>query len=134
MIVMGDEFKEKLRSYVENGGKVLMTPRTAWKDEDNNLVFGKRLPVDLTDLTGCMIEEHESLLTGQSARCDLGTGYVFAEMLAPTTAEVIARWVNNPFGDYAAATVNRYGKGECYYLGSSFDEVMLDILFDRILA
>ena len=105
-----------------------------WKDEDNNLVFGKRLPVDLTDLTGCMIEEHESLLTGQCSRCSLGTGYVFEEMLSPTTAEVIAKWVDNPFGDYAAVTLNRCGKGECYYLGSSFDDEMMDKLFDRILS
>ena len=30
----------------KNGGKVLLTARNAWKDIDNNLVFGKRLPVD----------------------------------------------------------------------------------------
>ncbi len=134
MIVMRDEFKEKLRSYVRNGGKIVMTPRTAWKDADNNLVFGKRLPVDLTDLTGCVIEEHESLLVGQSSPCDMGTGYVFEEMLKPTTAEVITGWKDNLFGDYAAAAVNRYGKGECYYLGSSFDDELLTKIFDRILA
>ena len=111
-----------------------MTPRTAWKDEDNNLVFGKRLPVDLNDLTGCLIEEHESLLVGQSSPCDQGTGYVFEEMLKPTTAEVISAWQGNPFGDYAAAVVNRFGKGECYYLGSSFDDELLTKIFDRILA
>lgn len=134
MIVMRDEFRERIKAFVRNGGKVVMTPRTAWKDADNNLVFGKRLPVDLTDLTGCMIEEHESLLVGQSSPCDKGTGYVFEEMLKPTTAEVIAAWKDNPFGNYAAVTVNRFGKGECYYLGSSFDEVLLTKIFDRILA
>ncbi|MBO4358887.1 MAG: beta-galactosidase, partial [Erysipelotrichaceae bacterium] len=138
MIVMSDGFKERLKKYVEEGGKVVMTPRTAWKDLDNNLVFGKRLPVDLTDVTGSMIEEHESLLTGQSSPCDFegheGTGHVFAEMLKKTTAKTLVDWVDNPFGDYAAATVNDYGKGRCYYLGSSFDEETLTKVFERILS
>lgn len=133
MIVMKDSFKIRLKDYVSSGGRVVMTPRTAWKDEDNNLVFGKRLPVDLTDLTGCVIEEHESLLTGQSSPCDMGTGYVFEEMLTVTDGEILSKWQGNAFGDYAAAVVNRYGQGECYYLGSSFDEDMLTRIFDRIL-
>ncbi len=133
MIIMKKEFKDRLKKFVSDGGKVVMTPRTAWKDENNNLVFGKRLPVDLTDLTGCMIEEHESLLTGQSSRCSKGTGYVFSEMLKLTTADVISDWQANPFGNYAAAAVNRYGSGECYYLGSSFDETFLTEIFDRVL-
>lgn len=136
MIVMSDEFKMRLKEYVSSGGTVIMTPRTAWKDKDNNLVFGKRLPVDLGDLTGSMIEEHESLLKGQSSICESGSkkgqGYVFAEMLKTTSAEAIIKWVDNPFGDYAAATVNSYGKGKCYYLGSSFDDELLSGVFDLI--
>ena len=133
MIIMSDAFKSRLKAFVKAGGTAVMTPRTAWKDTDNNLVFGKRMPVDLTDLAGCMVEEHESLLTGQSSPCDGGNGYVFEEMLKPTSAEVLANWRDNAFGSYAAAVVNHYGEGECYYLGSSFDEALLTDLFDRIL-
>ena len=114
-----------------------MTPRTAWKDKDNNLVFGKRLPVDLDDLSGCVIEEHESLLNGQSSDCVYGQlegkGYVFEEMLKTTSGRCLISWKDNPFGDYAAAVVNDYGKGRSYYLGSSFDEKILDRLFTEIL-
>ena len=45
----------------------------------------------------------------------------------------LAEWKDNPFGNFAAAAVNRYGRGECYYLGSSFDEAFLTKVFDRIL-
>ena len=114
-----------------------MSPRTAWKDLDNNLVFGKRLPVDLDDLCGLVIEEQETLLTGQSSPCALGDlegeGTVFAEMLELKGAKELIHWTNHPFGDYAAAAVNDYGKGKCYYLGSSFDEAILTKLFDLIL-
>ena len=137
MIVMSDEFKKKLKDYVSEGGKVLMTPRTAWKDTDNNLVFGKRMPVDLSDLTGCVIEEHESLLDDQYSLCEFegveGKGYVFEELLKVTQGKQILSWKNNPFGEYAAAVENEYGEGKCYYMGASFDEDTLSRLFEKIL-
>ena len=137
MVIMSDEFKKRLKDYVREGGKVLLTPRSAWKDSDNNLVFGKRLPVDLEDLTGCIIEEHECLLDDQHSSCCLngiyGKGYVFEEMLKLTGGKALVEWQDNPFGDYAAAVVNTYGKGRSYYLGSSFDEEILSLLFDEIL-
>lgn len=137
MIIMSDEFKIKLKEYVSKGGTVILTPRSAWKDSDNNLILNKRLPVDLDNLTGCVIEEHESLLTGQSSDCEYegirSKGYVFAEMLKNTKAKTLIEWTDNPFGEYAAATVNDYGDGKCYYLGSSFDENILKEIFDLIL-
>ena len=137
MIIMSDEFKLKLKEYVRAGGTIVMTPRTAWKDTDNNLVFGKRLPVDLDDLTGCVIEEHECLLNGQSSPIvygqEEGNGFVFAEMLKLKSAEELVSWKDNPFGEYAAVTVNIYGKGRAYYLGTSPDEQILTKLFDEIL-
>ena len=137
MIVMDDAFKERLKRYVSDGGTVVLTARTAWKDKDNNLVFNERMPVGLTVLTGSMVEEHESLLSGQSSPCvygDLkGEGTVFEELLKPTEAETLIQWKDNAFGNYAAATLNHYGKGKCYYLGSSFDEKLLDRLFEDIL-
>ena len=137
MIVMSDKFKTKLKDYVAKGGKVLMTPRTAWKDIDNNLVFNKRLPVDLEDLTGCVIEEHESLLSGQSSRLSYGglkgEGYIFEELLKVTTGEELISWENNPFGEYAAVVRNNYGSGKSYYMGTSLDEESLNRLFDEIL-
>ena len=137
MIIMSDDFKARLKDYVKDGGRILLTARSAWKDSDNNLVFGKRLPVDLEDLTGCIIEEHECLLDDQFSSCSCngisGKGFVFEEMLKLDGGRELVRWQDNPFGDYAAAVVNAYGKGRSYYLGSSFDEETLSLLFDEIL-
>ena len=137
MIVMDDAFRNRLKEYVRKGGMVVMSARTSWKDKDNNLIFGERLPAGLTDLTGSMIEEHETLLSGQSSPCVYGDkegrGYVFEELLTLNGAKELISWKDNPYGRYSAATVNRYGKGKCYYLGSSFDEDILTKLFDEIL-
>lgn len=137
MIIMSDDFKMKLKEYCFNGGTAVLTARSAWKDKDNNLVFGKRLPVDLEDLCGCVIEEHESLLDGQSSLCEMngleGRGFVFEELLELRGGTPLVMWKDNPFGDFAAAVRNDYGNGRAYYLGSSFEEAVLDRLFDEIL-
>ena len=137
VIIMRDEFKVRLKDYVRNGGKVLFTARTAWKDIDNNLVFNKRLPVDLDDLTGCVVEEHESLLSGQSSKLSFGEekgeGYIFEELLKTTTGKELIRWQENPFGEFAAVVENDYGSGKSYYMGTSLDEKSLSRLFDEIL-
>ena len=137
MILMKEDFRAKLKDAVRDGATAILTFRTAWKDEDNNLTFGERLPCGLTDLTGCMIEEHEALLKGQAASLLMDgkpcEGEVFKEMLTLTTAEPVASLSGDPFGDYPVCTVNRYGKGACWYLGTSLKEEALTSLFDRIL-
>ena len=84
-----------------------------------------------------MIEEHESLLDDQYSSCFYEgkeyKGYVFEELLNLCGGKSLVSWKDNPFGDYAAAVENDYGQGICYYLGSSFEEELLDKLFDEIL-
>ena len=137
MIIMSDDFKERLKKYVNNGGTLISTPRTAWKDTDNNLVFGKRIPVGLDDLLGGKLEEHESLLEGITRPLvykDLkGEASVFAEMYTLTSAKPIIDYTDNPFGKFAAAFVNEYGEGKCYTMAASLDETLLTKLFDEIL-
>lgn len=137
MIIMSDEFKERLKKYVYDGGKVLFTPRCAYKDIDNNLVLGKRLPVDLQDLTGIVIEENNSLLMNQSCEVKYngltGQGFVFEELLKTVGAKSLIDYINNDFGDFIAVSVNDYGKGKSYYMGTSLDETILNSLFDEIL-
>ncbi len=137
MIIMSDDFKKRLKDYVSKGGTAIMTARTAWKDTDNNLVFNKRLPVDLTDLCGCMIEEHESLLDGQSAsliyKNNEGEGYVFEELLSLCGGRQIISWKDNPYGKFAAVVENDYGQGKAYYFGTSLSDDVLNDLFGEIL-
>lgn len=139
MVVMDENFKQRLKDYVKAGGTVVLTFRAAWKDKDNAFPLDRRLPGGLTDLVGAALEEHESLLAGQSrgaASPDgsrTGEGRVFCEMLAPTTAKTLLTWSPCAFGDYAAATENAYGAGRCVYLGGSFDEALLSGLFADLL-
>lgn len=137
MIIMDDEYKNKLKKYVSNGGTLIVTPRTAWKDKDNNLIFNKRIPVDLCDLCGAKLEEHESLNNNGTYDVEYknikGKASIFVEMHTLTTAKPVAMYVDSPFGEYASCFVNEYKKGKCYTLATSFDENILTKIFDEIL-
>jgi len=136
MIVTDGDFARRLKDYVAHGGIAVVTWRTAVKDRDNNLVFGKVLPVDLDDLTGVRVEETESVqeegcipFTGEIS----GAGGVFRDMLVAGTARVIARYDDPFYRQYAAVTCNQYGEGTTYYIGTAMDEAATDQLLRQIM-
>ncbi|MGB4627575.1 MAG: beta-galactosidase trimerization domain-containing protein, partial [Erysipelotrichaceae bacterium] len=137
MIMMKDSFVKRLKEYVKNGGKVVLTARTSWKDQDNNYVLDEDLPLNLTDLAGVIVDEQESLLADTYRNCiDLDNkiykSYIFKDMLLPISAESLVKWYDCPFGNYSAITVNNYGQGKCYYLAGSFEEELVEKVFDAI--
>lgn len=133
MIVWTEEFQARMRDFVANGGTVVFTYRTAVKDADNNLTFGKALPVNYGDLLGVVVEQTESLqetdslpLVGLGAFAGkTGRGGTFRDFLAPTTAETLFSYADDFYRDYAAVTVNRFGKGRAYYIGCGVDDATL---------
>ncbi|MDE7418305.1 MAG: beta-galactosidase [Lachnospiraceae bacterium] len=130
MIIMDDAMIGKLRDYAMNGGKLVMTYRTAVKDRDNNLTLGKMVPVGLNDLVGVCVDETESLqdldafpITGSGACAgQTGHGGIFRDMLVVQDAEVLYRYGDEFYTDYAAVTRKVQGNGSVYYIGCSPDE------------
>ena len=138
MAVTDPDFTARLKAYVASGGVALVTFRTAVKDRDNNLVFGKSLPVDLTDMLGLCVVETESLqepdavpLAGESGR---GTAGVFRDMIVPEGAHVLWRYDDEFYRPYAAVTRCDYGLGAAYYLGTVPDAAVLDTLFGELMS
>lgn len=137
MIVTDPDFAQRLKAYVAAGGVAVVTYRTAVKDRDNNLTFGKVIPVDCDDLLGLVVEETESVqewdcipLRGQD-RC--ATAGVFRDMIAPTTAQVLYRYDDAFYRDFAAVTCNSFGQGTAYYLGTTPDEATLTSLLHQAM-
>ena len=138
MAVTDQDFTARLKAYVASGGVALVTFRTAVKDRDNNLVFGKSLPVDLTDMLGLCVVETESLqepdavpLASESGR---GTAGVFRDMVVPQGAHVLWRYDDEFYRQYAAVTRCDYGLGAAYYLGTVPDAAVLDALFGELMS
>lgn len=138
MAVTDPEFAARLKDYVAAGGTALVTFRTAVKDRNNNLVFGKSLPVDLNDLLGLYVEETESVqeLDSIPIAGEYGTGRagVFRDMIVPEGAQVLWRYDDEFYRRYAAITRCDYGRGTAYYLGAVPDPYVLDTLFDEVMS
>ena len=130
LIVTDPHFAVRLKAYVDGGGVAVVTYRTAVKDRDNSLVFGKTIPVDLGDLLGLYVEETESVqeydcipLAGEKGS---GTAGIFRDMVVPQGAQVLWHYDDPFYRSYAAITRNTYGQGAAYYLGTTPNQAILD--------
>ena len=142
MIIAKPEFQEKLRKFVEDGGTAVLTFRDFVKDEDNNLVFGKQIPVDFDDFAGVHVTETESLQEGQEFllagegdfSCTQSEGGIFRDMLETDGAEVLFRYNDVFYREYAAVTRKQQKKGFVYYLGCGLEESVLKQIMRKIAA
>lgn len=142
MIITKPEFRAKAERFVQDGGTLVLTYRSAVKDPDNNIPFGAPLPVGYTGLAGVTVAETESLqelnafpVTGQGAFAGAkGYGGIFRDMLAVRDAETLYRYGDPFYAEFAAVTRKRHGTGTVYYLGCSLDEGTTAKLMRTILA
>ncbi len=142
MIITKPDFRAKAEQFVKNGGTLVLTYRNAIKDADNNIPFGEVIPVGYIDLAGVSIVETESLqdlnafpLVGQGDFAGKqGYGGIFRDMLAVRDAEVLYRYGDPFYQEYAAVTRKKQGSGTVYYLGSGMDEATTAGLMAAIMA
>ncbi|MCI8398526.1 MAG: beta-galactosidase [Oscillibacter sp.] len=142
MAIVKPELIQRLQVFAEKGGTVILTYRTAVKDEYNNLVLNEPLPVGLTKLAGITVAETESLQDlaafpvrgtgphdGASAH-----GGIFRDMLVPEEGtEVLFRYADTFYKDYAAVTRKPCGAGAVYYLGTALDEATTASLLQSVM-
>ena len=142
MIIAKPEVQAKLREFAENGGTVVLTYRDFVKDSNNNLVLGKQIPLDLDGFAGVCVAETESLqqgqefpLVGAGALAGVqGLGGIFRDMLQATDAEVLMRYGDAFYGDFAAVTRKKQKNGFVYYLGCGLEEGVLTTVLEQIGA
>lgn len=128
-----DSLLNRLDRYVEQGGTLIATFKTAFANE-NVKVSHETQPRILKDCLGIHYDQFTYPrgvgLTGEVTGHGAQTR-TFMELLTPDGAEVLARYDHYNWKDYAAITRNSYGKGHAYYLGCMTDQtVLLNILVD----
>lgn len=141
MIITKPEMEERVKKFVENGGTVVFTYRCAVKDADNNVPFGKTMPVNYNDLTGLIVVETESLqdldaftVVGQGDFAGVsGVGGIFRDMIEVKDAEVLFRYGDAFYQDFAAITRKKSGKGCTYYVGCGLEESITAKLMETIM-
>ena len=132
-----EELLKKLVRYVEGGGYLAATFKTAFADENVKVshevqphILHKCFGVEYqqfvfpkhTGLTGKIIGDAEE------AEAD-----VFMELLIPHGAEALASYDHYNWNEYAAVTENSYGNGKAFYLGCMTDKKILWRILEYVL-
>lgn len=141
MIITKPDMESKVKRFVENGGTVVLTYRCAVKDEDNNVPFGKTMPVNYNDLAGLIVVETESLqdydafpLVGQGDFAGVcGVGGIFRDMIEVDDAEVLFSYGDQFYEDFAAITRKQTNDGMTYYVGCGLEEAITSQLMQTIM-
>lgn len=155
--IMDKASAEAIRSFVEDGGTVVMTAYSA-KVNEHNRVFDTPQPGGLSDVFGIRcgafmrtrshtpvenaggLEKTELLLEREKPTISFGgrehqPSIDYYEILELHTAEAIASFTNTRDRS-AAVTRNRYGKGEAIYVAipanTSFLNALLDTLYPAL--
>lgn len=138
-----DELLIRLNQYVENGGTLIASFKTAFANE-NVKVSHEVQPHILSNCFGVHYDQFtfpknvgltgEVILkkTDQKGNAHPAAN-VFMELLVSEGAEVLASYEHYNWKDYAAITRNHYGKGQVVYIGCMTDEETLKSVYKAVL-
>jgi beta-galactosidase len=124
MYVLTEETAANLEKFAANGGIVVFTPRTGVKDNFNTVVDVK-LPGLVSKMCGIEIDEYVSMAIDENNRVRFGhpdledefSTSVWADVIEPKGAEVIAWHIQDYYAGKPAATINPFMNGKVIYLG-----------------
>jgi beta-galactosidase len=124
--VLTPEAAKNLEAYVRGGGHLILTQRSAMKDEDNSL-NPQRQPGPLAELLGARVEQWYALDKPVPIDGEWGAGEdrIWAEQLSvssPETKTIMRYGKSNGWLDGQPAVVTRsVGQGSITYIGAGLD-------------
>ena len=133
---------ERIRAFVEAGGKFVTTYLTGWVDE-SDLCFLGGFPGPLRETLGIWAEEIDALYPTDSNSVVPEPGNAlglaktyearqFCELVHAESAEVVAAFGSDFYAGRPAVTVNRIGAGEAWYIASHNEEGFCDDFYEAL--
>ena len=128
-----DELLERLNHYVEDGGTLVATFKTAFTDE-NVKVSHEVQPRIIRDCLGIRYH-HFTFPKNVSLSGEMTEGWedgrdrkarTFMELVLPETAEVLLAYDHYKWNGHAAVTRNQSGAGNAYYIACMMDDALLE--------
>lgn len=123
-------FVSKLKAYVENGGHLILTTRSGFKDKNGHL-WEDKYSAPILPLIGAEIDFFDMLPKELMGKLSLdGKEYSWnnwAEILKPAKGtEVWANYTDQFYGGQASVTHRKLGKGTVTYIGVDTDDKALE--------
>ena len=137
-----DEYENKVRAFVEQGGTVIMTYWSGIVD-DTDLCFLEGTPHGLMDVLGLRSTEIDGLYDWEKNTAlpvsgnPLGiekkyTCNHLCELVSVKEAQVLMTYAEDFYAGLPALTVNRWGRGKAYYVCADFEQAFYDDIYSRI--
>jgi beta-galactosidase len=129
----------KLEAFTKNGGVFMTTTMSGLADEQDNILLGG-YPGQWRELLGIMIDEVDARPADKSVcllqdQQTVGRATTLCDLVQPTTAQVLARYGDSVFYQgMASVTVNAFGAGFAYYVGTYLDASGMDYLLEQVLT
>jgi len=135
MYILTEETAANLEKFAAASGIVVFTPRTGVKDESNTVV-NMKLPGLVAKMCGIEIEEYISMPVDEDNRVQFGLHdledefptSVWADVIEPKGAEVIAWHTQDFYAEKPAATINHFENGKVIYLGIMGDSTFYNAI------
>jgi len=133
MYLLDQAGSDAIRTFVSNGGTVIMTAWSAKVDEHGQW-FNTPSPGRLTDVFGLRSNEfYEGALVTQIGGEQVKGSINHYEIVEPSTAQVLARFTNLE-GTPPSVTVNRFGKGRAIYVATPAQPQLMKPLYRQLYA
>lgn len=135
LFVVDEAIYKNLEQFVIGGGILLLTASSGVVDEFN-VSFDIPRPGPLQEMAGIQVSDLSPLVspTGLYSRSIPGLGtsnaMIIADEIHPETAQVLAEYASGWRQDLPALTVNTFGKGKVFYLGTALDTTGTDALVE----
>ena len=128
---------KKFRDFVKNGGIFVTTYFSGIVDE-HDLVDCGGYPGRLRELLGIWVEESDALPLGeQNAISYGGTRYpadILCDLMHLEGAQALANYEEDFYAKTPAVTVNEYGFGKAYYVGTHSDPAFYEAFMHKLFA
>lgn len=135
--MMKDHLSDHIHAFVAQGGTLVASVMTGVADENDRCVFGA-YPGPLKDVFGLWVEETDALFAGETNEiCPVGGGTVrtcsfLCDRIRTDSARTLAVFGQDFYKGEPCVTVNDFGKGRAYYVGTLPDDDFLSEMTDHI--
>lgn len=137
LYLVTDEAAENLNRFVREGGSLLMSFFSGIVDEHDHIHLGG-YPAPFREMLGLVVEDFVPMAVGEGNRIVAGEDVhdcdLWADLIHPEGAEVLATFADGFYSGMPAATRNAYGNGVAYYLGTRPDANYTASLLGRVCA
>jgi len=128
-------YDQKIREYVSKGGTFVTTFFSGIVDE-NDLVVTGGYPGKLRDILGIWVEEMDALPNGAENYFMIDEKQYPAKLVCDIihleNAKSLSSYETDFYAKSPVLTVNEFGKGKAYYMGTRSDEAFYDLLIENI--